>query len=248
MSPSRRRTLLKIYEKLYAHFGPQYWWPGRTRFEIIVGAILTQNTNWQNVEKAIRNLKAVRRLTPSGIHKLSSARLAQLIRPSGYFSVKARRLKNFTEYLFAQYQGSLAWMAKIPTEKLRLELLNINGIGPETADSILLYAFDRPVFVIDAYTHRLLYRHGLIGRKEGYADMQRLLNVHLPEDTRLFNEYHALIVALGKNYCRPHPHCSECPLNKVLYDEKARCQKCYRWLGRGGKIKADFLCTECSAQ
>ena len=162
------KTLTEIYQLLFDRFGPQHWWPGQTRFEIITGAILTQNTSWANVEKAITNLKSADCLTPEKLHHLEPAQLAQLIRPAGYYNIKARRLKNFINWLFENYDGELANLETIDTDRLREELLKIKGVGRETADSILLYAFDRPIFVVDAYTARIVFRHGLIGPDADY--------------------------------------------------------------------------------
>ena len=205
-------TLTEIYRLLYDAFGPQHWWPGETQFEIIVGAVLTQNTNWTNVEKAIGNLKSAGCLTPAKIHSLDHARLAELIRPAGYFNIKAKRLKNLIDWLFEKYNGELCNLEDVPTDTLRAELLAINGIGPETADSILLYAVNRPVFVVDAYTARMAVRHGLIGEDADYEQLQQLFQSQLPSDVQLFNEYHALLVRLGKEFCRPTPRCTICPL------------------------------------
>jgi len=207
-----KKTLPEIYSKLYKSFGPQHWWPGETPFEVSVGAILTQNTNWTNVEKAIKNLKENNVLTAGKLHKLGTNKLASLIRPSGYFNVKAERLKSFLSYICNHYKGSLAVMKKGDTQILRKELLSVNGIGPETADSILLYALDKPVFVIDAYTRRVLRRHGLASDDMTYHELQALFHEALPVDIRLYNEYHALLVKLGKEFCRPKPRCEGCPL------------------------------------
>ncbi len=220
--------IVEFYRILFEFYGPQDWWPGDTAFEIIVGAILTQNTNWTNVEKALENLKVQRRLTPERMFQCSLEELAELIRPSGYFNVKAKRLRNFLTYLNQNYQLSLEKLAAQPTKKLREELLSINGIGPETADSILLYAFGHQVFVIDAYTKRLLYRHGLVDASADYHRMQNQMISALVGDTQLYNEYHALIVRLGKDYCRPKPDCDECPLNRCYYSVDQRCPRCYR--------------------
>jgi endonuclease-3 related protein len=193
-------------------FGPQHWWPARTRFEVVVGAILTQNTAWSNVERALAALRARRLLTAARLSGLPPGRLAALIRSSGTFRVKARRLRAFLAYLNGRYQGSLDRMSGAPLDALRRELLAIPGIGPETADSILLYALGRPVFVVDAYTRRVLSRHRLLPHDAGYEDVRAFFERHLPSDPRLFNEYHALLVAIGKQYCRSRPHCAECPL------------------------------------
>jgi endonuclease-3 related protein len=207
-----KTVLLDIYKTLYNTFGPQHWWPGETPFEVSVGAILTQNTNWTNVEKAIKNLKENNVLTAGKLHKLGTKKLASLIRPSGYFNVKAERLKSFLSYICSHYNGSLAGMKKGDTQTLRKELLSVNGIGPETADSILLYALDKPVFVIDAYTKRVLKRHSLASDDMTYHELQTLFHEALPVDVRLYNEYHALLVKLGKEFCRPKPKCEGCPL------------------------------------
>ena len=209
---NHKKVLSEIYSKLYKSFGPQHWWPGETPFEISVGAILTQNTNWTNVEKAIRNLKENKVLTAGRLHKLQTKKLASLIRSSGYFNVKAKRLKCYLSYLFNHYNGSLALMRKGDTQPLKKELLSVNGIGPETADSILLYALEKPVFVIDAYTRRVLKRHSLASDDMTYHELQGLFHEALPVDVQLYNEYHALFVKLGKEYCRPKPRCEGCPL------------------------------------
>ena len=230
-------ALEKIYKKLFAAFGPQHWWPGDTPFEVIVGAILTQNTAWKNVEKAIHNLKKAKVLQPKKMHDLSERELAKLIRPAGYFNIKAKRLKYFLNYLFDNYSGSLDRMfygASRPCRrknkrqhgcldpngntvasihKLRKELLQVNGIGPETADSILLYAGNHPVFVVDAYTKRIFSRHQVIKEDTDYHDIQKLFMDNLPHNIKMFNEYHALIVRIGKDFCRNRkPLCSRCPL------------------------------------
>lgn len=211
---SKMKTpLMKIYRKLYAEFGPQKWWPGDTPFEIAAGAILTQNTNWQNVERAIGNLKKQGNLSARKIHGLGAEELARAIRPAGYFNVKAKRLKAFVDFLMDRYGGSFRRMEREETGALRAGLLGVNGIGPETADSILLYALGRPVFVIDAYTRRVLSRHGLIGHDEPYEALQGLFHSELNADSELFNEYHALFVRLGKTHCRPRrPLCDRCSL------------------------------------
>ena len=208
-------VLTEIYRLLYVEFGPQQWWPGETKFEIITGAILTQNTNWANVEKAINNLKSADCLTPEIIHNLDAVQLAQLIRPTGYFNIKAKRLKNFVNWLFTNYNGELTDLESIDAGRLREELLTIKGVGRETADSILLYAFDRPIFVVDTYTARVVFRHELIAPDADYEQLKELFESSLPADTQLFNEYHALLVRVGKEFCRPKARCSGCPLEKL---------------------------------
>ncbi len=210
-------SLLRIYKKLYNFFGPQHWWPAETPFEVMVGAILTQNTNWSNVERAIANLKANNMLDPHRIYRCTHKRLAELIRPAGYFNIKAQRLKSFVEYFVKRYSANIDSMGKVPTRLLIEELLEVRGIGPETADSILLYALQRPVFVVDAYTKRVLARHKIIeDGKATYDEVQRIFHDNLPEDVQLFNEYHALFVRLGKEYCKPKPLCEGCPLSGML--------------------------------
>lgn len=207
--------LSEIYQLLYERFGPQHWWPGETQFEIIVGAILTQNTSWANVEKAIANLRSADRLTPEALHALDHAPLAELIRSAGYFNIKAKRLISFLNWLFENYDGRLQELEAVNTYQLRAELLAVKGIGPETADSILLYAFDRPVFVVDAYTARIAVRHHLIEPDAGYGQLQDLFQSNLQQDVQFFNEYHALLVRLGKEFCKPRPKCPACPLQHL---------------------------------
>lgn len=207
--------VMRVYKRLLGFFGPQHWWPGDTAFEIAVGAILTQNTNWGNVEKAIKNLKLARALTAKKIHDMPAKSLAALIRPAGYFNVKAKRLKAFISFLTDNYHGSMATMKREDGHMLREKLLGVSGIGPETADSILLYALDKPVFVIDAYTKRVLSRHRIMDHEKSYEEFQRLFHSSLKNDIKLFNEYHALFVSLGKAYCKPRPLCERCPLNNL---------------------------------
>jgi endonuclease-3 related protein len=205
-----------IYDRLYARFGAQHWWPGDGAFQVIVGAILTQNTAWTNVEKALANLKRARLLNPARMRRAPTARLARLIRPSGYFNLKAKKLKAFTRYLFAAHRGRLARLFRLDIATLRAELLAVYGIGPETADSIILYAARKPVFVVDAYTRRIFARLGLSREGASYDELQRLFMEHLPRDEKLFNEYHALLVTLGKNVCKKRaPNCSVCPLKEI---------------------------------
>lgn len=206
----------KVYERLFVAFGPQHWWPGRTRLEIIVGAILTQNTAWTNVERAIRRLKKARALNLHRLHTADLETLAERIRPAGYYHVKARRLRAFTQRMVDRFDGDLRKLFMLETSALRHVLLDINGIGPETADSILLYAAGRSVFVVDAYTRRFMMRHGWIGREATYEKIAQMFMEQGPGTAAWCNEYHALIVALGKDLCRPAPRCSECPLRSML--------------------------------
>lgn len=196
--------------------GPQGWWPGRTRFEVIVGAILAQNTAWTNVARAIANLRQARVLTPKALVALPAPKLARLVQPSGYYRTKAARVKRFLRFLRARYALNLSRMFAERPSKLREELLAVSGIGPETADSILLYAGGVPVFVVDAYTRRILGRHGLIRADATYDAVQALFTENLPPDPALYNEYHALLVAVGKDFCRPLPRCARCPLRPDL--------------------------------
>ena len=210
--------LTKVYQLLFDRFGPQHWWPGQTQFEIISGAILTQNTNWPNVEKAIANLKSARLLEAEKLYHLSLLQLAELIRPAGYYNIKAKRLKNFLDWFFENYNGKLSELENVDTERLRAELLGVKGIGPETADSILLYAFDRCIFVVDAYTARIACRHALIQPDADYEQLRELFQSNLPQDTQLFNEYHALLVRVGKEFCRPKARCAGCPLEGLPHE------------------------------
>jgi endonuclease-3 related protein len=215
-----RDQLLRIYELLYAQFGAQHWWPGEDPFEVIVGAILAQNTSWKNVEKAITNLKEAGALFPGGIATLSLPKLADLIRPSGTYRVKADRLLQFVAFFKDQYGFSLEAMFRVPLPRIRAELLAVEGIGPETADSILLYAGGYPVFVVDAYTKRIFSRHGFLRGGCAYGELQALFMEALPADVPLFNEYHALIVRLGKSRCRARPICEDCVLQSLLQETR----------------------------
>jgi endonuclease-3 related protein len=207
--------LMTIYDRLYQAYGPRHWWPGETSFEVMVGAILTQNTSWRNVEKAILNLKEKGVLNPKVIHRLKKTELASMIKSSGYFRIKADRLKSFMEFLFEEYGGDIMRMGRERQEELREKLLQVKGIGPETADSILLYGLRKPVFVVDAYTKRILSRHGVIPEKVSYDDIQRLFMKNLPHNEKIFNEYHALLVHLGKTLCKKIPKCDICPIKGI---------------------------------
>ena len=204
---------MQLYRRLYRHYGDLQWWPGETPLEISVGAILTQNTAWTNVEKAIKRLKEAHSLNVAALARMSHSRLAPLIKSAGYFNVKARRLKNFLSFLQGRYGGSLRKMFTQKPSRLREELLSVNGIGPETADSILLYAGEKPVFVIDAYTKRILSRHGILPYEESYDEFQELFMRQLPRSVTLYNQYHGMFVNIGKDFCRKRPLCASCPLN-----------------------------------
>jgi endonuclease-3 related protein len=203
---------MEIYRLMFDRFGAQHWWPGDSRFEIILGAILTQNTNWTNVEKAIVNVKNADALCPEKLYRMDTEMLAQLIKPAGYFNLKAGRLKNFLQWLFDNYDGQVDALENLSVWDIREQLLGIKGIGPETADSIALYAYDKPVFVVDTYTCRIMVRHGLIEPEAGYEQVREFMEASLPGEIELFNEYHALLVQVGKKYCRPKPKCGSCPL------------------------------------
>ena len=210
-----RVLLMKIYKRLYRAYGPRNWWPGETSFEVMVGAILTQNTSWRNVEKAIQHLKEKGVLNSKGIRRLRKPQLASLIKSSGYYRIKADRLKAFVNFLFEEYSGNLKKMRGERLEVLRQKLLKVKGIGPETADSILLYGLKKPIFVVDAYTKRILSQHRMISEKTSYEEIQKLFMNHLPIDEKLFNEYHALFVHLGKTLCKKIPRCDICPIKGV---------------------------------
>lgn len=211
-----REILTDMYSRLHDHFGPQGWWPGETPFEVMVGAVLTQNTNWQNVEKAIDNLKRAGVLSFARMHDLPVDLLAEYIRPAGYFNIKAVRLKNLFDLISQEFDGDIDAMFVTETQALREMLLSVKGIGPETADSILLYAAGRPVFVVDAYTYRILLRHDLIPEEFGYNDIQELFMDNLEPDTKLYNEFHALLVCTGKEFCKKtKPKCTDCPLEST---------------------------------
>ncbi len=210
---SQKTRIEYIFGLLYRRFGKRNWWPADSPFEVIAGAILTQNTAWTNVEKAIVNLKRAHMLSPGKLHSQPVSSIAQLIRPSGFYNQKAKRLKLMADYLVMNYEGNINAMCKKETSLLRDDLLSIKGIGKETADSILLYACNKPVFVVDSYTCRVLGRHGLIHEQMGYDEIQQVFMDNLEHKTPLFNEYHALIVELAKNYCRTKPLCEHCPLS-----------------------------------
>lgn len=255
-SDSRRELIRSFYSALYRAWGPQHWWPAETPFEVITGAFLTQNTAWTNVSRAIANLRAAEKLDMGRIRDIAVAELEQLIRPAGYFRQKAARLKSFIAFLDSRYQGSLVRLFAQPTGQLRSELLGLNGIGPETADSILLYAGNHPVFVVDAYTRRIFDRHAILPAETQYEDIRALVEdslcqlpdrsltptgqpseaaasmAHVPSAmsvcsrtplAQAYNEMHALIVAVGKNYClKAGPKCEGCPLQRFLPEQQPR--------------------------
>ena len=209
----KNKRLKVIYRKLYKSFGKQHWWPARTKLEVIIGAVLTQNTSWSNVERAIINLQKDNLLSFKNLCRVKKKKLALAIKPAGYFNIKAKRLKNVLEFFKNYYKGKLVNVDRVSTTILRQQLLGINGVGPETADSIILYAFNRPVFVVDAYTKRIFNRLDIISQDASYEEIQELFMKSLARQTKLFNEYHALIVKLGKDFCqKKKPRCSECPL------------------------------------
>lgn len=224
-------SLQEIYRILFRAFGPQYWWPAKTPFEVAVGAILVQNTNWKNTERAIANLRAKKFLSPRKLKEISVKELAQAIKPAGYFNIKTKRLKHFIDFLFANYGGDIKKMRREEGAALRAKLLSVNGIGPETADSILLYALDKPFFVVDAYTKRIFSRHKILTGKLEYGRIQEFFTARLPKDVQLYNEYHALIVRLAKDFCRTKPLCRQCPLRTFRW-----AVNCFRRSARPGVL------------
>jgi endonuclease III related protein len=208
--------LMSMYHALRERFGPRHWWPASSPFEVCVGAILTQNTSWKNVAKAIDSLRAADKLDPNRIYKTGHDELAQIIKPAGYFNVKATRLRNFINHLVEKHGGDLDSLFSAPVAMLREELLTVRGIGKETADSMMLYAANKPIFVADAYTKRILYRHGLVNEDADYDTMQAIFEANLPSDVDLFNDFHAQLVAAGHHYCKRVPMCEKCPLQPFL--------------------------------
>ena len=208
---------MEAYERMLAKFGPQRWWPGDSPFEIMVGAVLVQNTAWRNVEQAINNLRDARVMEPQSLFNVPPEELAELIRPAGYYQLKTKRLRNLLRFVVEEHDGSLKSMFSIGLPSLREQLLAINGIGPETADAILLYAGGLPTFVVDTYSHRILARHGWLDYEASYDDIKDYFESTLPDDPALYNEYHALLVRIGKDYCkRTAPNCEACPLAEML--------------------------------
>ena len=217
MPSIQTRALMEIYNRLSTHFGPSHWWPGDSPLEVMVGAILTQNTAWENVEKAINRLKIEGALSALSLVNVNTDLLSEWIKPAGYYRLKAQRLKNFIHFFVEVYQGRVKNMESRPLDSLRQEILEVKGVGPETADSILLYALNRPTFVVDAYTHRIFLRHNLIDEEYGYEALRSFFMDHLPPDPQLYNEYHALLVRLGKAYCKKtNPRCNDCPLKEFI--------------------------------
>ncbi len=208
------QRLMEMFNLLLDHHGPRNWWPAENELEVMIGAVLTQNTNWKNVEKAIKNLRNKGLLSLESLYSITAPELAQEIRPAGYYNIKSKRLKNLINFIFSRYGGDLPTLLADDTQILRQALLSVNGIGPETADSILLYAANRPIFVIDAYTHRILNRHDMTEEQATYQELQELFMGNLPDDPSLFNELHALIVETGKDYCKKKPLCDKCPIKQ----------------------------------
>ena len=206
------KILVEMYERLLRAVGSRHWWPGESPFEVIVGAILTQNTSWANVEKAIDNFKKAGILTPLGIKGVDHDELAQVIKPSGFYRLKASRLKRFVNFFYDEFDGDMSRMRSQDLGSLRERLLKVDGIGPETADSIILYALEKPIFVVDAYTKRIFSRHNLISEKWNYEEVQGMVMGELGRDVEMYNEFHALLVFLGKHWCRKIPRCAGCPL------------------------------------
>jgi len=211
-----RARLLRVYRDLLRRFGPQGWWPGRSPFEVALGAILTQHAAWSQAARAVTALRARRLLDPQALAQASDATLHEAIRPAGTYRLKARRVRDFTEWLLARFDGRFERMRRAPLDALRRELLAVPGLGPETVDAILLYAAGRPVFVADAYARRVLSRHRLLSPRADYETARAFVEGHLPSDPALFNELHALLVTVGKTFCRTVPLCRECPLRRDL--------------------------------
>ena len=211
-----QKRLLNIFHTLLESFGKRNWWPGETEVEIIIGAVLTQNTSWKNVEKAITNLRNHNALNINVLYEMDRGRLADLIRSSGFYNIKSNRLMNLIKVIYEDYSGNISDLKDINISKTREKLLGINGIGKETADSIILYALKKPIFVVDAYTKRFLKNHGIHDGDKGYDAVQEIFMKNLPHDTYLFNEFHALIVCLCQNFCKKIPLCQGCPLEKDL--------------------------------
>lgn len=213
-------NLGEVYDRLFEHFGPQGWWPADSAWEVMVGAILVQNTSWKNVERAIEQLQDAGQLSLRALNRLDQTELEELIRPAGYFRLKARRLRNLIDFVVSHYDGSVESIFDADLQTLRQQLLGVNGIGPETADSILLYAGSFPTFVVDTYTHRVLSRHGWIGFDADYHAIKDHFESNLEEEVPLYNEFHALLVRLGHEFCRKTARCEQCPLQTLLPNGK----------------------------
>lgn len=223
-----REKIPAFYDALLKAYGPQHWWPADSPLEVVIGAILTQNTNWKNVERAIANLKREGLLDVDALAKVSPEALAEAIRPAGYFRLKAGRLQNFIRLLTDRFGGDLESLFALRTQALRETVLGVKGVGPETADSIVLYAAGKPVFVVDTYTGRVLRRHGMIDRDATYEDIQQLMRSGLPDDVERFKEYHALLVAVGKRHCKKQaPECAACPLRELLEEGQPVREEAY---------------------
>jgi len=225
-----KRILLKIYKRLFATYGPQHWWPAEEPFEVIIGAILTQSAAWTNVVKAIANLKQAGVLSPEAIRRISQVKLAALIHSCGYYNAKARKLKAFVEWLGEKYQDDLNRLFTQDIVELRGQLLNIYGVGEETADSIILYVGNKPIFVIDAYTRRFMSRTGIAPKLNSYKAWQTFFMTNLPSDANLFNEYHALLVKLAKEICRAKPLCQQCCLNPAGKKAEGNKYPCHKFI------------------
>lgn len=207
----------QFYAVLHRAYGPQHWWPAETPLEVCVGAVLTQNTNWKNVERAIANLKAAGAMSVEALWRLPPEELAELIRPAGYYRLKAGRLRNFLELVVKRFDGSLERLFELPTAELRETGLGVRGVGRETADAIVLYAAERPAFVVDAYTLRVAFRHSLVDQDCDYDLLQETFASALDADAKVFQDYHALLVQVGKNHCKKQsPECDGCPLAALL--------------------------------
>lgn len=206
----------QVYRKLFKAWGPQKWWPADSPFEVMIGAVLVQNTNWRNVERAIENLKSADALSPQKLLAIKLEELQELIRPAGYFRIKAQRLRSLVQFFEEEFGGRIAKMQAMPLAELRMKLLLVHGIGPETADSILLYAVGQPALVVDAYTLRVFARHGWVPHGTSYHPLQEYLAAELPVDAADYKEFHALMVEVGKRHCRKTPQCEGCPLRQLL--------------------------------
>jgi len=223
----KKEKIFQVYKILYKTFGPQHWWPARTPFEVIVGAILTQSTNWKNVEKAVASLRKYRLLRPPRILESRAGRIEHRIKSAGYYRQKTRKLKAFVNHLFTCHKGQLKRLFSQSIPELRKELLSIHGVGPETADSIILYAAEKPSFVVDAYTRRIGHRLGLF-KYNKYDEIKAFFERKLPRSVKIYNEFHALLVELGKRFCRKKPLCQLCPLSGFCAERVRRLRNAKR--------------------